>query len=157
MERVFDKAVGPARQIMSLLTLLSALALTLGAMALPALAQTPPPSPATAPAYDPVDTQPVSVSQGPMAFPAAAREDSVSARVLTKVLVQADGTEGDARVERVAVESRTGEALPGDNRYASAFAESALTGVRVWRFTPATKDGRAVAAWVTIPVRFKVR
>jgi ABC-type antimicrobial peptide transport system permease subunit len=32
MSRVFDKAVGPARQIMALLTLLSALALTLGAV-----------------------------------------------------------------------------------------------------------------------------
>ena len=32
MQRVFDLAVGPARQIMSLLTLLSALALTLGAV-----------------------------------------------------------------------------------------------------------------------------
>jgi ABC-type antimicrobial peptide transport system permease subunit len=32
MDRVFDGAVGPARQIMSLLTLLSALALTLGAV-----------------------------------------------------------------------------------------------------------------------------
>jgi putative ABC transport system permease protein len=32
MERMFDKAVGPARQVMSLLTLLSALALVLGAI-----------------------------------------------------------------------------------------------------------------------------
>jgi len=32
MSRVFDEAVGPARQIMTLLTLLSALALTLGAV-----------------------------------------------------------------------------------------------------------------------------
>lgn len=32
MDRIFDKAVGPARQIMSLLTLLSALALVLGAI-----------------------------------------------------------------------------------------------------------------------------
>lgn len=34
---------------------------------------------------------------------------------------------------------------------------SALTAVRGWRFLPAMRDGRPVAAWVEIPVRFQLR
>ena len=34
---------------------------------------------------------------------------------------------------------------------------AALVAVRGWRFMPAMRDGRAVAAWVEIPVRFHLR
>jgi protein TonB len=34
---------------------------------------------------------------------------------------------------------------------------AALTAVRGWHFLPAVRDGRPVAAWVEIPVRFHLR
>ena len=34
---------------------------------------------------------------------------------------------------------------------------AALAAVRGWQFLPAMRDGRAVAAWVEIPVRFHLR
>jgi periplasmic protein TonB len=35
--------------------------------------------------------------------------------------------------------------------------KAALAAVRAWQFLPAIRDGRAVAAWVEIPVRFYLR
>ena len=34
---------------------------------------------------------------------------------------------------------------------------AALAAVRGWHFLPAVRDGRPVAAWVEIPVRFHLR
>ena len=35
--------------------------------------------------------------------------------------------------------------------------KAALAAVRGWQFLPAMREGRAVAAWVEIPVRFHLR
>lgn len=75
-------------------------------------------------------------------YPEAARQAGGEGTVLVKAYVQADGTIGAAQVHQSS----------GDPELDRA----ALDAIREWRFVPAARDGRVVAAWVLVPVQFKL-
>ena len=127
-------------------------ALTLSAMALPALAQTSPTPPVRA---DP-DAGPMPVPTRPVQaeYPTQAAADVVSGRVVVLATVGIDGTVQNAVVQRVTTD-RKGEALPAGNPYEQPFADAALASVRQWRFEPAKENGVPVVRDAAIPVRFK--
>jgi TonB family protein len=76
-------------------------------------------------------------------YPEDARKAGVSGKVVLTVTVEADGTPSAIEVA---------EEIEG---YPS-MAESAVSAVMQWRFTPATKDGKAFTTTVKIPVMFRL-
>jgi len=79
----------------------------------------------------------------PPAYPPDARSAGREGRVRAKLLVSERGTVG-----RVALLESSG---------AQTLDRAALTALTQWRFRPAQRDGRPVAAWVIVPVRFSLR
>lgn len=79
----------------------------------------------------------------PAAYPSRAIELNQQGEVLVRVRLDTDGT----AVEIVLHRSCGYQLLD----------RAALAAVREWHFHPAVRDGKAVAAWVEIPVRFHLR
>ena len=79
----------------------------------------------------------------PPRYPMAAREQGLEGVVVLSVLVRPDGRVDDARV---AISSG-----------AHVLDEAALSAVRTWLFTPATRNGRPVESIVEVPVKFALR
>jgi len=79
----------------------------------------------------------------PAAYPARAIELGQQGEVLVRVRLDTGG----GAVEIVIFRSSGSELLD----------RAALAAVREWQFLPAVRDGRPVAAWVEIPVRFQLR
>lgn len=75
-------------------------------------------------------------------YPAAAREAGRQGKVRVRVLISERGEVLDTRVA-------TGSGF-------ASLDEAALAGLRHWRFQPARRDGRAVAAWVVVPVLYNL-
>jgi outer membrane biosynthesis protein TonB len=119
-------------------------------LALPATAQV-----SVLPENVQVDRQPVPLTQVTPVWPAEARRDSAEGRVTLKVLLGPDGRVAQVQHLRTTVDQR-GERLPEQNPYAEAFAASAEASVRQWTFSPAVKDEKPVAAWFTVPFRFRL-
>ena len=77
------------------------------------------------------------------AYPTLAKRQNLAGRVTLAVVVLPDGT--------VAEEPRIVSALPAGRGFERAAADA----VRQWRFEPATRDGKPVAANLTVAVDFK--
>lgn len=75
-------------------------------------------------------------------YPLAARRLGLEGRVLLRAQILENG-----RCGRIMVSQSSGHALLDD---------AALQAVRGWRFVPATRAGEAVAAWVEIPISFRL-
>lgn|GEM_PF-797652 len=86
------------------------------------------------------DSMPVAVRRVKPAYPAAARRQGLTGRVVLRVQVNAEGTVSDLRVE---------SADP-----AGVFETQAVEAVRQWRFRPAVRQGAPVAVWFLLPIRF---
>lgn len=80
------------------------------------------------------------VAMPPPKYPAYAAEHNLNGRIVLLVDVAADGSVTNAVVERSEPEG--------------VFDATALEAVRHWKFSPATKDGKAVAGRVRVPVDF---
>ena len=87
------------------------------------------------------DTPPEATLQVPPVYPPQALIDGVEGTVYLETRISARG-----RVEKVKVIKTEAEALNA----------AATAAVKQWRFTPAKKDGKAVAATVAIPVKFRL-
>jgi len=72
-------------------------------------------------------------------FPESARDGKIQGVEILKVLVGTDGRVKEARVMR---------------SLSPAFDEAAITAVKQWKFSPASKDGEPVAAWSSIEITF---
>ncbi len=79
----------------------------------------------------------------PAAYPPRAVELNQQGEVLVRVRLDTDGTAVEILLHRP-----SGYPL---------LDRAALAAVRGWHFLPAMRDGRAVPAWVEIPVRFHLR
>jgi protein TonB len=77
----------------------------------------------------------------PPAYPLQALRNGIEGTVLLKVLVDAGG-----RPMQVLIEHGSGSRLLDDAARKQVLA--------AWRFHPARRDGRAIEAWVLVPVRF---
>ena len=89
-----------------------------------------------------VDQPPQPVVQLPPLYPLSARAKGVEGKVNLVFVVQIDGSVRDLK----AVSSSPG----------IIFVKAALNAVKQWKFKPAIKDGRAVAARVRLPLRFQL-
>lgn len=89
---------------------------------------------------DTVDQPPRPAHQAPLEYPDDARARGVEGYVLLSLLINTSGEVEKAQVL---------EASP-----AGLFEQSALTGVRLWRFEPARYQGRTVKVWARLKVRF---
>ncbi len=85
-----------------------------------------------------VEVLPQAIEKVPPEYPRSARKDGVRGTVLILALVARDGTVADVRVK---------ESIP-------ALDAAAVNSVRRWKFRPATTNGKPVAVWVAIPVKF---
>lgn len=89
---------------------------------------------------DSVDAPPRPTYQAPVEYPRGARSQGVQGYVVLSLLISAAG-----EIEKVQVL----EAQP-----AGVFEQSAIDGVRNWRFEPAQYQGRNVKVWARQRVRF---
>jgi protein TonB len=129
-------------------------------IAAPAEAPSPvvvaPPAPAPAPP-GPIDAGPAGGGSGGLTqpifnadyldnpapvYPGSSRRQGEQGRVMLRVLVNAAGTADDVQV-------RTSSGFP-------RLDESARETVRRWRFVPAKRGAEPVAAWVLIPISFRL-
>ena len=90
-----------------------------------------------------VDTAPEAIVSMPPIYPLKAKARGIEGAVQLMFTVTSSGM-----VETVQVKSST----PGE-----IFVESAVNAVKKWRFEPATKGGRAVAVWVSLPLKFMLK
>lgn len=89
-----------------------------------------------------VDTAPVSVRRDAPVYPMIARRNAVEGVVTVRFLVGEDGV--PRKMSIVAAEPE------------GVFDRNVLRAVARWRFRPGTVDGRAVATWMRLPIRFRL-
>jgi protein TonB len=90
-----------------------------------------------------VDSQPRLASRVSPTYPFRAKRRGVEGKVVVRFLVDKQGRVSQSTVVRADPEG--------------VFEQSALKAVRQWRFQPGTKDGRPVATWVQVPIRFELK
>lgn len=89
---------------------------------------------------DSVDNPPKPIMQSPMRYPSRAKAQGVTGYVTLSLLISPTG-----QVEKVKVV----EAQPS-----GVFEETAVAGVKTWKFEPASYKGESVRVWATQTVRF---
>ena len=87
-----------------------------------------------------VDELPVAISRVQPQYPDAARAAGTEGTVQLQAFVKTDGSVGDVKVT---------VSVPG-------LDDAAMACVRQWTFKPAQAGGKAVEAWVGVPVRFTI-
>jgi protein TonB len=87
-----------------------------------------------------VDELPVALTRVPPKYPDAARAAGTQGTVQLQAFVKTDGSVGDVKVT---------VSVPG-------LDEAAMACVRQWTFKPAQAGGKAVEAWVGVPVKFTI-
>lgn len=115
------------------------------AVAAPALPSPPapaPPAPAPVAAITPPRFNAAYLNNPPPAYPPMARRMGEEGKVMLRVLVTPEGTAGEVRIQT--------------SSGSSVFDDAALDAVRHWRFVPARQGDNSVAAWVQVPVVFKL-
>ncbi len=91
-----------------------------------------------------VDVEPAVVSTIRPDVPPLARLRKVGGTVLLRVLVTESGQTGEVEIVR-------------DTSPRVGLGESAKAAVEKWKWTPATKDGKKVRTWTTVPIPFIVQ
>jgi protein TonB len=89
---------------------------------------------------DSVDTMPQPKVKSSFVYPKAAKKNNIEGYVVLSVLIDVDGTVGKIQVL---------ESSPQ-----GVFDDSAVAGIRNWRFTPAQYQGKAVKVWAKQKIRF---
>lgn len=88
-----------------------------------------------------VDSPPKIVRKIPVKYPAQAKKEGITGKVIVRCLIGVDGKAGKFEV----VESEP----------AGIFDDSALSTLKYWQFRPGIKSGELVATWVRVPFNFK--
>jgi TonB family protein len=99
--------------------------------------------PNPADANEAVDARPIALNKPRPNYTEEARKNKVQGAVRARVLVGADGF-----VKQVKI---SGAGLP------DGLNEQAIEAAKQMRFQPATKNGQAVAYWVTVDIEFNIR
>jgi protein TonB len=100
-----------------------------------------PPTPERA-SLVPPDYRAAYLNNPPPAYPRSARRSGEQGTVTLRVFVGADGVPAAIELER--------------SSGSSALDAAALESVKSWRFVPARRGADAVAAWVIVPVVFRL-
>jgi len=90
-----------------------------------------------------VDKKPQVLKRGPVPYPESARRNGLAGNVVLRFLLSEKGEISHLQVIHA-------EPL-------EVFNNSALTAIQKWKFSPAVKDGKAVPAWVDLPLHFSLR
>ena len=90
-----------------------------------------------------VDSHPAVLRRTTPVYPESARRKRISGEVVLRFLLEASGKVSHLQVIR--------------SEPAGIFDQASLAAVKQWRFSPAMKDGRAVPAWVEVPLQFSLR
>lgn len=88
-----------------------------------------------------VDSPPKIVRQMPITYPALAKKNGITGKVIVRCLIGVSG-----KVEKSEVVESEPEGI---------FDESALSTLKHWQFRPGIKSGELVATWVKIPINYK--
>jgi periplasmic protein TonB len=88
-----------------------------------------------------LDREPVPITLGSPTYPDKAKKDGIEGMVYVSAFVDAHGKVTEAKIERST---------------AAVFDSAALAAARKSVFTPASKDGKPVGAWITFPYKFKL-
>ncbi|MCC6348301.1 MAG: TonB family protein [Candidatus Eisenbacteria bacterium] len=88
-----------------------------------------------------VDDLPEAITRVPPVYPDLARGAGIDGTVLVQALVGKDGRVRDVRIQK---------SVP-------ALDAAAVAAVKQWVFKPAQSEGRPVAVWVAVPVKFSLR
>lgn len=88
------------------------------------------------------ETPPRQLSESPFQYPEELWDAQVEGQTTLRLFISDQGAVDTVRVERT-------------SGYA-AFDSAALSGSRELRFEPATRGGKAVAAWFLLPVKFEL-
>jgi protein TonB len=75
-------------------------------------------------------------------YPATARKLGIQGTVVLRVFISVEGNPAEIRVEK-----SSGHPV---------LDQAALTAVKKWRFDPAHEGEAPVAAWVDVPIRFRL-
>lgn len=86
------------------------------------------------------ESHPTTDRMTPPAYPKAAFENSISGKVVLRIEVNAQGQATDVKVET--------------SQPQGVFDAAAVEAARQWNFTPAQKDGQAIAGSVRVPIWF---
>jgi protein TonB len=90
-------------------------------------------------AYE-LDQPPQPIVRVPPSYPFKARERAIEGVVQIKMLVNIDGSVSHLQIL--------------DARPKGVFEESVMRAVPQWKFSPGKIEGKAVTAWVVLPIRF---
>lgn len=88
-----------------------------------------------------VDVQPSVIKRVEPVYPADALAKGSEGKVWLKILVDTRGNPAQVEV------------LKSENDY---FDQASITAARQWLFSPALKDNKPVAVWITLPFKFKL-
>jgi len=94
------------------------------------------------PSFDPPQFDAAYLHNPKPNYPVMARKLGLQGTVVVRVLIDPDGNPAEIRVEK-----SSGHLL---------LDESALDAVRAWRFEPAREGNLSIAAWVDVPIRFRL-
>ena len=108
----------------------------------------------------PHDKEPAVVNKVNPVYPASMLRGGWEATVYMKACIDVDGIVIEAKSEKIQVTAAKSD--DKDNESAEqktdgkAFVEAAYNALKQWKFSPAQMQGKPVAVWVTIPIRFKL-
>ena len=88
-----------------------------------------------------VDVQPSVIKRVEPVYPKDALAKGSEGKVWLKILVDTEGKPAQVEV------------LKSENEY---FDQASITAARQWMFSPALKDNKPVAVWITLPFKFKL-
>jgi protein TonB len=88
-----------------------------------------------------VDSPPKIVRQMPVKYPAQAKKDGITGKVIVRCLIGVNG-----KADRF-------EIVESDP--AGVFDDSAVSTLKYWQFRPGIKSGELVATWVKVPFKFE--
>ncbi len=80
--------------------------------------------------------------QAKVKYPEAARKKGIEGTVFVRALISKDGKVKNCKVEK------------SDSKL---LTKSAVTAIKQTKFVPGMLDGKAVEAWVVIPVKYKLK
>jgi len=107
------------------------------------------------------DREPIVVKRAEAVYPASMLSGGWEATVYLKAYIDVDGNVLEAKSEKVEVSAvniviNNNDKSAGQKTDGKAFEDAAYSAVKQWKFSPAQMQGKPVAAWVTIPFRFKL-
>lgn len=91
------------------------------------------------------EEEPFPIKRARLEYPRIAKNNRIAGTVILQVEVFTDGTVGIVEV----VQSVMSDPC--------VLSEAAVNSVKKWKFSPAKKNGKPVACWITIPIKFNLK